>query len=257
MSTPSQPSGDEPRYGRRSAHWRPDGGQPEAPQRESPESPWPRYGQTSQTGGESGESDQQGEETPWPRYGGHPGAEPGPVGPTPARQAPGPGRAGPVLLIVAGIGAMLVLAPLVLVMVVSSALGWGATGASAGVANGSQVSIDQTGELSVYAGSRADPGCALTRSGAARIALETDPDIPQMVSASGVEPGTYTLRCSGVAEGQELVAFSGSDMRELWRVAPRAFGFASFVGFVGLAALIAGVVWLARRNRARRVAVRS
>lgn len=258
MSTPTQPPGDEPRYGRRSAHWRPDGGDGRAggaqPSPESPageeESPWPRYGQTS---GGTGRED-QGEATPWPRYGEQPSPDRPPyAGPAPSarNRSALPGRAGPILLILAGIVTMLVAAPLVLTLVVASALGRDAT-ASAQVSNGSQVSVDQSGELSVYAGSGEDPGCVLTRSGAQDVTLRPDPDIPQMVSAQGVDPGAYTLRCSALSEGQTLVAFSGSDMRELWSAAPRAFGAATVVGLLGFAGLIAGIVWLTRRNRERR-----
>lgn len=233
------------------------------------ESPWPVY----QPGAPAGPNptEPNAGANPWQQPTASPGqhgasgysgpagySNPGNYG-APANQgAPGayptggmPKRTGAIWTLVLGIVAAVIIAPLVFVLIVVTPMLSSVTGMMA--TNGGQVTIGDDGYLAVAGASSVDDvgECVLTSSSG----VET-PSVPDAIigypSFSDVTPGQYLLFCDGAPEGDDLIVMDGAMIDSVINRSVTALIVSTVIGVGGIVAFIVGLVWLVRRNGARR-----
>lgn len=178
--------------------------------------------------------------------------------------APMPSLAGPIVTIVIGALLMIVVAPLVGVLLSLKLLvDVTADFAPLLVENGDTVVVNDEGMFGVFSLEEEVGTCTLDGTGSTYTLAPSSVEGVEILVARDVPPGQYTFVCDGVPLG------------EVFTVAPKvlvvgpeetltggisAFSLAllwsSAIGVVGLALLIFGIVWLVRRNRARKSLVR-
>lgn len=216
----------------------------------------PPYGSApGQTGSAAGQNPYPGS----PQYGG-PNQPPTP-GPFPQSASPRgampagslPSRTGPVLTIIGGIALMIVVAPIVLISLILSGFGISnIVDSSMQAANGGTIIVDETGSVGLIISSNQPYSCTLTSEAGEVVEMGSELD-GAVLAARGLTPGSeYVLSCDGVTSADTLVVLDGSTMESMVPSSMQAFGWASLVGVIGLGVLIAGIVWLVRRNRERR-----
>lgn len=288
MSTPNEPTPDEPRFGARSDHWN-----PESPSSsdQTPPAPWPQYGQNTsgqgtpqwpQAGasgapdaprapsqppyGQYGQQARPGQGAPqgqpggpaqFPPQGGypqHPYAATGPAGPAYGAPRPElPSRAWPIVLIVAGIVVAMILSVVTLVGVAASGINWQKIVDSANpVASGSTVTVDDSGSYIVTATDGTKIACTLTSGNGTVLELQAPTGQSNVVMGSKITPGQYRLDCTGVTSSTSLVGMTGFSTGDMASLGARAVMWATVVGLIGLAMTIGGIVWLVRVNGRRR-----
>lgn len=167
-----------------------------------------------------------------------------------------PKRTGPVTMIVAGVLAM-ILGPLVgIIMSVSNLLGTVDIQDFAGtqqISNGASADLTANSEWMVVADAGAGGySCDITGTSGERVDTRSREGIVLFTSTT---PGMYQISCE--PSGGTLVVMPAGNLDEIIANAPGAvssvaIGFA--VGGLGLVALVGGIVWLIRVNRARRAA---
>ncbi|WP_099332349.1 hypothetical protein [Actinomyces minihominis] len=264
---------------------------PNPPPEGQGDNPWPVYGQGQPGATPPGPSDSN---APWPVYGGqptNPQPNPGPVPQPPAggygspyqqphygqqatpphpastpyggyqggRYVPPtelPSRTGPVLSIVGGILLMVVVAPIVLVGLILSSVGIGSiVESSMEATNGGIVTVDSSGTVGVVTSSTLPQSCLITDAGGNDTELAPELEGAVLV-ARGMEPGQYTLSCTGLSSTDTIVVLDGETLAGMMPATMQALAWSSVVGLIGLGVLIAGIVWLVKRNRQRQ-AIRS
>ena len=244
------------------------------------DTPWPVYGapgspnpQTPQSsqyspGGAPSGQFQPGPQQPQNPYGASPYG-PGPQGGTPysaggpqnvpggypggyAPSAPLPSRTGPILTIVGGAILMVVIAPIVLVAVMLSGIGLSSVVENSMQAtNGGSLVVGESGAIGVATTSTLPQTCTLSQEGQGSIEMQPELDGAMLV-ARGLTPGEYTLSCTGMTSADSIVVFDGETLDGMLPSTAAALGWASAVGVLGLGVLIGGIVWLVKRNGARR-----
>lgn len=185
-----------------------------------------------------------------------PGPTPFPSPVPPAGGAPRgdlPSRTGPILTLLGGVALMIVIAPIVFIGLIMNGLAVGSMmDGSVLVSNGGSIVIDETGAVGVVVDSSQHYSCTLTSETNEVVEMVFEAD-GAILAARGLEPGgTYILNCEGLTGADTMVVFGGSTLASLIPTATSAFGWATLVGFIGVGVLIWGIVWLVRRNRARR-----
>ena len=279
MSNPNQqnPQGPWPIYGQGSGSQPADTG--------AGQGAWPVYGQPDTSSGQPGPAGQSpagayapgqyppgqyspghyppttGDQPPaggpfqTPQYGsGGAGAYPTPRGPVnPAGNFPQqlPSRTAPILLIVLGAVMMLLIAPVVMVAVLLSGVGLNQiVDQSLQTTNGGAVTVDATGTLGVITTSNGPVTCALeNQAGSTQMIPEVD---GAMLVARNLTPGEYVLNCEGLSASDAIVVLDGGALESVFPATMTAFGWATAVGVLGLGVLIGGIVWLVKRNKARK-----
>lgn len=251
-----RPPGEEPpRYGARSENW---GKEPQA-QPAEPERPWPVYGEDYLRGSPAQASlhNQMPGQPHSPRQYQPPSVS-GAGAPTPymshpaPQSGPMPTRTGPVLTIILGVVLMVIIAPTTMVVMILQGIGFSKfTDNSLIAVNGGPVVVDETGAVGLSpmdSGTQLD--CVLQGAGGPHV---FEPELEgSMFVVRGVNPGQYTLQCEGMADGSQVMIMSGDTLDTLMPTSIAAMGWASLIGFLGLVALIVGIVWLVKRNRARK-----
>ncbi len=244
-------------------------GQPEAPQ----------FGQRSENWQSNPTPNEGSGQSPWPVY--QPGApqqphpqQAGPGGPTygaaypgaqPPQQYPGygpvpppenlPSRTWPIVTLVAGVIAMVIVAPALLVTMTISGLDISSLAdGSMSVYNGGAVVVDDSESIVFIAQGNQDPNTCTLSQGDTEIILYQE-SATGLVSGNGIPSGTYTVQCD-IPDGAGLYAFGGDQMTGMFSGVASGLIWSSIVGVLGLAATIVGIVWLVRRNRARREILR-
>ena len=71
-----------------------------------------------------------------------------------------------------------------------------------------------------------------------------------MAMGSDIPAGAYTLSCETTGN-PSLVGMTGVDASQLTGAVMRGFGWGTLLGILGIAMVIAGIVWLVRVNRRR------
>ena len=163
-----------------------------------------------------------------------------------------PSRAGAIWTLVIGIVLMVLVAPIIFVVAVVSGIGMGSiTDGSLYAGNGGTVVVDETGVIGVSPISDNGESCVLTAQDGTIIDMVNE-DGAGIRIARGLAPGDYSVSCDGLADGENLVLFTGDMINSLVGSALSALGWSTAVGVLGLVLTIVGIVWLVRRNRARR-----
>lgn len=231
---------EPPRYGQRSEGWSP---QPDNEPAE-PATPWPVYA----PGGGSGQADSP----PAQWQGGSAAPPPSPFGsaiPVPTTEPPK--RGWPVFTLVAGIVLSVLIAPAVFFAVMMSGFNFDSfIDGSVNAVNGGTVTVDETETIALLPANQ-DPmtTCDLTSGGTTHtIHQEVDTGL---VVGRGISPGTYDVSCD-IPEGAPLLVFTGDEIGDLFSKTLAGMLWGSVIGFAGVVTLIVGLVWLVRRNRARR-----
>lgn len=225
-----------PQFGQRSPDWSPQAER----QDQQAQSPWPVYGQSSWTGSSTPMGQQSPVQPPFPNAGMVP------VGPP-------PGRGGAIALLVSGIVTMVVLAPILFVTLLLSGIGMDRiieTGLQ--TSNGGEVFVGETGILGVTALEGTAETCTLTSTSGEEIPMAFETESGGMFVARGLTDDRYTIQCTGLPAGTSLMVMDGEFMSDLVGSSLAAFGWATLVGVIGLGMLIAGIIWLVKRNKARR-----
>lgn len=167
-------------------------------------------------------------------------------------QAHPPPRTGPVWLIVVSLFSMFVVAPILLVALLFSGIGISnVMDGSLQVPNGGQVTVDEQGVFGTAILDGGPASCLLTDQSGTDFPLRPEGNQDLLV-VRDLQPGTYTLHCEGVQDGQIMPSFQGALLNNLVPMTTKAFGWSSLLGFAGLIGLITGIVWLVKRNRARK-----
>ena len=265
MSTPNTPE-EPPRFGQRSPGWTPEPGEPDQsgtpggspwgqygtrPGQSSTGTPWPRYGETAPQAGPAAAP----QTPPFDQYRQTPGSMPGPQGwpyatPGPV-SGPLPSRAGAVVLVVVGVVVATVIAFATFIGVALAGMNFQEVMDSATpVANGDTVHVDATGTYLVVDSQGGDLSCDLRPSSGAPISLEETSGYSSMVMGSDIPAGAYTLSCETTGNSS-LVGMTGVDASQLTGAVMRGFGWGTLLGILGIAMVIAGIVWLVRINRRR------
>lgn len=163
-----------------------------------------------------------------------------------------PSRTGPILGIVGGVVLMVVVAPIIMFAMVLTSVGITTGNVDGLIAfNGGEVTVDESGAVGFMSGDSDDIGeCVLEGPGGTH---RSEPELEGAIAAvRGVPSGTYTVECEGVRVGGELVVLNGEALEGFVPNALKAFGFSSVVGVIGFVTLIGSIIWLTKRNRARR-----
>ncbi len=242
---PKDGGGKEPQFGQRSDSWSPNPG-PDT----GPESPWPVYGQNY--GAPSQGALPQSQQTAWPLGQQVPIQSPFPgAGMVPA--GPPPSRGGAIALLVSGIVTMVLVAPILFVTLVLSSIGMDRI-VEIGMAtqNNGQVAVGSTGILSVTPLDGDADSCQLVAPNGEVIPMTYEIDSGGMFVARGLTEDVYTVECEGIPPGASVMAVDGEFMSDMVGGTMAAFGWSTLVGLIGLGMLIAGIIWLVKRNRARR-----
>ena len=235
----STPTG-QPQYGQ-SPYGQPSYGQAQQGQ--------PQYGQRSA----ANQQPLQGQ----PQYGQQAPYNPPPSSATPymstgAPSGPPPSRTGAIWTLVLGAIAMVFVAPAVFFGIMFQGVELSSfTDGSLYAINGEALVVDDSGTVGVSPVSGEVDGCSLIAADATEIPMANDSDTGIWI-ARNVTPGEYTLQCDGIENGASVVMFSGDVLGALVSSSMAALGWSTVVGVLGLIATIVGIVWLVRRNRARK-----
>lgn len=277
--TPSNQVPSAPQFGRRSDTWSPN--QPGAQAQNEQSSPWPVYGQTEnqprQRPPEAGPAGQipysgPGQFQPQNQYsqqGQYPnGQYPGPAqypqgpyaGPTPYTQGqygvPNgemPSRTGAILTLIGGIFLMVIVAPIVFFSLVMGAVGMDRiVEGGMQTTNGGTMNVGSTGVVAVLPLAGDATSCELTDSSGGTTELYYEAQSGGTHVGRGISEGQYTIECEGVPTGSELMVMDGSVLAEIVDGTVKALVWATVIGLVGLATTIGGIIWLVKRNQARR-----
>ena len=201
--------------------------------------------------------------TPWPQYGqngpgapqGYPGGVPGPGYPGPAVMPTGklPSRAPGGILIGLGVLMMVVVAPIVFVVLLSTGfrtLGEAAAQAAT-IDNGDTVTVSSSGSYTVMVSPGTADSCALIDSGQQSHQMSPFDNEKNVYSIDGLAAGDYVVRCDGLDSGANLmgVNMSGAD---LMASTGSAMIWSTVIGVSGIVVLIVGIVLLVRANGKRR-----
>ncbi len=242
-----------PQFGQRSSQWTPS--QPE-PKPAEQETPWPIYQ------AQPGANPYQGS----PRSG-FQGASTGGPGQDPYRQRPSqpfpdvsqvpsgppPSRVGPVLTIVGGVVAAVVIAPIIFVTFIFTSIGLGnLLDADVQTVNGAVLDVTEPGTLYLTPLDGSASACELISESGEVLVGYAERDAGGAFVVRGVEPGQYVVDCAGMMQGGSIMVMTGDVMADVVGGALTGMLWASLVGLIGLAAFITGIVWLVRRNRVRR-----
>lgn len=239
---------EEPRFGRR-AEDEPGYVPPAQNPQTGPQQPnyaQPGYGQQGQPG------------YGYPQPGQVPPQYPGQYG-TPYVELPGRGL--PITLIVLGVITMLIIAPIVFI-------GGVAYGSFSGiidkidpdsgstVTNGATVDVDSMGFYGVVIFNPTDDtSCALEgANGPVELPREESGGTAQgtVFLGESIPEGTYTLQCTNVPEGTQMIGLDGSIVSNLFSAVGKSTLAAGVVGLIGLALMIWGIVKLVKINKRRR-----
>lgn len=256
MSNPQDPyrpdnadqTPDGPAFGQRSENWSASQEPPASPV-QGDGRPWPVY-------------NPQGTDQPYmpqPQYG---QAAPSPYG-GPAMVPPmapmgvrGPSRAGAIWTLILGIVMAVIVAPIVALAVTIGGMNLDQlANGSMETTNGGEVSVDDTGVVALFSGTgTALSNCTLTGADDKEWPMYMESSY-SMVVGRGIPAGTYTVDCD-TSMGASLLVFGGDDLENIVGSAVGAVGWATLVGVAGVVMTIVGIVWLVRRNRARREFIR-
>ena len=235
----------EPQFGQRSDSWRADGA-PDA----QPQSPWPVYGQASAVPGQG--IDPQGQQTAW-QQGQQTQIQPPFPGPGLVPAGPPPSRGGAIALLVSGVVVMVLVAPILFVTLFLSGIGMDKiVEIGMSTQNSGQVTVGSTGILMVTPLDGEADSCQLVSSSGEVIPMTYELDSGGMFVARGLTENTYTVECEGIAPGASVMAVDGEFMSDVVGGTMAAFGWSTLVGIIGLGMLIGDIIWLVKRNRARR-----
>lgn len=268
MSEPDQnnpygPSG-QPQFGQRSDSWSSGSSAPSGEPEQ--QSPWPVYGQTGQPSSNTPAggpySSTANSQSSWSPNGQNPGtasyqASPPatPFIPAGARPTgPPPSRGGAIALLVVGIVTMVIVAPIVFFSVLVGGVigGMDLTNLSSfTTTNGGEVTVDETGTILLSASGTMPDSCQLLDESGSAYPMAIDNDVNNSFYASQLVPGTYTVDCAG-ASGTSFTVMGGDMINAAGSSGLAAFGWGSLVGVIGLGMTIWGIVWLVKRNRARK-----
>ncbi len=276
-----------PQFGQRSETWMP-GGQNSSAASNGQGNPWPVYGEAgnqSQPGASQGQfpAGQYGQpggqapqgpypgQNPYPQQGGqYPGNQYPPqsqypqapyAAPTPYSQGQNsvstggemPSRTGAILTLIGGIFLMIVVAPIVFFSLVMNAVGVdrlmeGGLQAT----NGGTMSVGSAGVVAVLPLSGEATSCLATDSAGNSTELYYEVQSGGTYVGRGLAEGEYTIECEGVPSGSELMVLDGTVLGEIVDGTVQAVVWATVIGLVGLALTIGGIIWLVKRNQARR-----
>lgn len=201
----------------------------------------------------------------------------GPGGPAGYQQPPKlPGRGWPVTLTILGAVMAFLIAPLVFVGTVAThAASNFADRDLAGLANMTQdgggvghVQKFDADESAIIAVKPRDVNwtCTLTHTDGTKVVAKSfeDSGVPQredafVAQAKIAKAGSYTTSCVGPNNQQpsELAVIPGALVSDLVRSTVPALLWSTVIGFIGLVVMIVGIVWLVKRNRARKRIMRS
>lgn len=214
--------------------------------------PWPQYGENVDVPqGYPGAADQDYPGAADQGYTGSPGAGYGsPIVELP----PMPSRAPGITTLVIGIVAMLVIAPITLVVTLIAGLGSTfdqLAGSDGGLRNGDTVSVSEGGDFTVLITDGLANSCSLTDANGAGYVMNAYQGDSSIFSITGISPGNYQLSCDGLSSGAQVVGLGMSpDEAGMAFIVP--FVWATVVGVIGLIVMIVGIVLLVRVNRKRR-----
>ena len=261
MTNPERPM-DEPRYGRRSDEWTPDG---QAPSARPTDTPWPQYGQLSDEA--TAPSSPAPQPAPYAAPSAAPDAGQPYAAPTPGA-APGvpygapygavqsapalPGRGGGIAMLISGLVAMLILAPAVFFGVLLSGMNLGELATSAKpVISGQTVTVSDSGSYTVIANRGDVYTCFLTDNAGTTHDMLLQMSTSPTFWAQDLAPGDYVLECS--TEGSvEMLGVSGLSIDSATNVTLSALGWSALMGFLGLILTVWGIIAIVRVNRQRR-----
>ncbi|MGM0385927.1 MAG: hypothetical protein ACQERF_08120, partial [Actinomycetota bacterium] len=174
----------------------------------------------------------------------------------PQQRANLPSRTGPVILIVAGALAM-ILGPIIgLIVAASSFLGtvdWQNFADASQISNGSSADLAADSEWMVVP-ENVVQGYSCDVTGTSGEMVDTR-SREGFVIFTTTRAGQYQITCE--PGGGTLVVMPAGNFDQLIENAPGAFSSVAvgfLVGFLGLVALIVGIIWLVRVNRDRRAA---
>lgn len=164
---------------------------------------------------------------------------------------PLPSRAGAIWTIVLGAVMMLIIAPVVMLIVLFNGIGLDRfSDGSLQTTNGGTVVVDDTGVIGVSPVTSVTASCTLISESGNEILMSEALDGTSVVVARDVAPGTYTVQCADLPQGEMMIVFDGTILGSLVTTTVSSFAWASAIGVGGLVVLILGVVWLVRRNKA-------
>lgn len=198
------------------------------------------------------------EARPWPVYGGDASgdspqgwdAAPGPF-PTSRNGQQLPSRTGAIWTLIGGLVAMFVVAPVLFFAVVLLpifALGTAPNVQSA--TQGSSIIVDDTGAIAVLTSEGVDlEQCTLTGDGQ-EITVPLSSTYG-FVLGENIDPGQYEINCQPTTATSFMV-MPGTMLQSVFSSVGNALIWSTVVGMVGIGLTIGGIVWLIRRNRARR-----
>ncbi|WRS30341.1 hypothetical protein U6G28_01205 [Actinomycetaceae bacterium MB13-C1-2] len=279
-----------PQFGQRSETWSP-GGQNNGAAPDVPDSPWPVYGELGSNGqpgasggqfppGQYGQPGGQSQQGPYPGqnsypprqgpyYGGqYPSQDQYPQGqygtPTPYSQGQNPAptgempsRTGAILTLVGGIFLMVIVAPILFFSLVINAVGTdrlmeGGLQAS----NGGVMNVGPAGVVAVLPLSGEATSCTATDSTGTATEMYYEVESGGTYVGRGLVEGQYTIECEGVPTGAALMVLDGTVLGEIVDGTVQAIVWATVVGLAGLGLTIGGIIWLVRRNQARKAYLR-
>lgn len=201
----------------------------------------PSFGQQGQPG-----QPQYGQQAPWQ-------SSPTPFAPSGTPSGPPPSRTGAVLTLIGGVVAMVIIAPVIFITVLLSGVGLDRmVDGSIQTTNGGVVVVDDSGVLAVSPLTGSADACVLTNESGGQFELYYELESGGTHVGRSVPAGEYTINCTGVPEGAQLLVMDGTFLASVMRTSVSALLWASLVGVIGLGLTIWGIVWLVKRNKQRK-----
>lgn len=177
-----------------------------------------------------------------------------PNAPVPVELPKLPGRTGPTLLIVFGILAAIIVAPLAFLVGAIGDMGVFEIAESMNVvSSGSTVVVDDSRGYMLNTDSSEVHSCTLTHGDKT---IVFDSAGAGSFMAFNVEAGEYELHCEG-ADGATMFGTTGISSDTMTNAVLTGFWWATFIGFAGVAMVIGGIIWMVKNNARRRELMRS
>lgn len=148
---------------------------------------------------------------------------------------------------------MIIVAPVIFITVLLSGIGVERmVDGSIQTTNGGVVVVDESGVLAVSPLSGSADACVLTSESGGQFELYYELESGGAYVGRNVPAGDYTINCTGVPEGAQLMVMDGAFLASVASTSVSAILWASLVGVIGLGLTIWGIVWLVKRNKQRK-----